>query len=133
MLGVASPHPSPLPEGEGADRRRGTLMRQSRNAAARVDGAASLADITSVLDEPEYRVEGPLKVSGRARYTADIRLPGTLSAKFLKSPHAHALIRSVDTSAAKRLPGVHAVLTGEDIGPRRAGKVLWDWPALAYE
>ncbi len=108
-------------------------MPESRNAAARVDGAATLEDITAVLDQPEYRIEGPLKVSGRARYTADIQLPGMLYAKFLKSPHAHALIRSADTSAAKRLPGVHAVLTGADIGPRRAGKVLWDWPALAYE
>src|SRR5712692_7083516 len=109
------------------------MRETSRNAAARVDGAASLADIVEVMDEPEYRVEGPLKVTGRARYSADIQLPGTLWAKFLKSPHPHALIRSVDTSAAKKLPGVHAVLTGADIGPKRHGKVLWDWPVLAYE
>src|SRR5437763_16996112 len=105
--------------------------RGRRSAGARGDGAAALADILSVLDEPRYRVEGPLKVSGRARYTADIQLPGTLWARFLKSTLPHALITSIDTSEARKLPGVHAVLTGADIGPKRHGKVLWDWPVLA--
>lgn len=85
------------------------------------------------LAEPEYRVEGPLKVSGTARYTSDISLPGTLRARFLISPHPHALIRSIDTSDARNVAGVHAVLTGQDIGPRRVGKVLYDWPVLAWE
>ncbi len=85
------------------------------------------------LSEPEYRVEGPLKVTGSARYTADIKLPGMLWAKFHMSPFAHARIVSIDTSAARAVPGVHAVLTGRDIGLRRFGKVLYDWPVLAYD
>lgn len=82
--------------------------------------------------EPEYRVEGPLKVTGRARYSADVRLPGMLWARFAMSRLPHARIVSIDTSAALAVPGVHAVLTGADIGPRRFGRVLYDWPVLAY-
>ncbi|MCI4331735.1 MAG: xanthine dehydrogenase family protein molybdopterin-binding subunit [Thermoplasmata archaeon] len=58
-------------------------------------------------------VEGPLKVSGRAEYTDDIKRSGMLVGRLLRSPHAHARIRSVDVEAARRLPGVFAVLTGE--------------------
>ena len=58
-------------------------------------------------------VEGPLKVTGRAEYTDDLRRPGMLVGRLLRSPYAHARILSIDTSRAKALPGVHAVLTGE--------------------
>jgi CO/xanthine dehydrogenase Mo-binding subunit len=87
----------------------------------------------AALAEPEYRVEGPWKVTGRARYTSDRDLPGLLRARFLASPVPHALIRLIDTAAARAVPGVHAVLTGTDIGPRRFGKTLYDQPVLAYE
>jgi len=60
------------------------------------------------------RIEGPEKVTGRAQYSSDVRLPGQLVARVLRSPHAHARLRRLDTSAALRLPGVHAVLTRED-------------------
>ncbi len=53
----------------------------------------------------------PEKLTGEAKYTADIRLPGMLHGKILRSPHAHARILAIDTSAAARLPGVYAVLT----------------------
>ena len=56
----------------------------------------------------------PEKLTGEAKYTADIRLPGMLHGKILRSPHAHARILAVDASAAARLPGVHAVLTPFD-------------------
>src|SRR5206468_2500535 len=85
------------------------------------------------FDTPEYRVEGPLKVTGRARYTGDVRLPGMLWAKFLLSPHPHARIVGIDTSAAKAVQGVRAVLTGQDIGLRRFGRLLFDWPVLAFD
>jgi len=70
---------------------------------------------------PEYRllghripyIEGPLKVTGRAEYTDDIRRPGMIVARLLRSPWPHARLRSIDTSAARALPGVFAVLTGE--------------------
>ena len=52
------------------------------------------------------------KVTGKGLYTDDLRLPGMLVGKILHSPHAHARIRSIDISAAQRLPGVHAVVTG---------------------
>jgi 4-hydroxybenzoyl-CoA reductase subunit alpha len=58
-------------------------------------------------------VEGPLKVTGRAAYTDDLRRPGMLIGRLLRSPWAHARITSLDVSAARAMPGVHAVLTGE--------------------
>src|SRR5438309_604939 len=96
-------------------------------------GALRTEDVARALEKPEYRLDGPFKVSGRARYVSDVRLPGTLFAKFLQSPHPHARIRAVNTSAAKAVPGVHAVLTGQDIGRRFMGRVLYDWPVLAYD
>ncbi|MGA8303274.1 MAG: xanthine dehydrogenase family protein molybdopterin-binding subunit [Thermoplasmata archaeon] len=58
-------------------------------------------------------IEGPLKVTGRAEYTDDIRRPGMLVARLLRSPWPHARLRAIDTSAARAFPGVYAVLTGE--------------------
>ena len=52
---------------------------------------------------------------GRGRYVDDVSLPGQLHAAFVRSPHAHARIASIDTSRAAAMPGVHAVLTGADI------------------
>jgi xanthine dehydrogenase YagR molybdenum-binding subunit len=57
------------------------------------------------------RVEGPEKVTGRARYAADVRLEGQLFARVLRSPLPHARIRRIDVSRAQALPGVHAVLS----------------------
>jgi CO/xanthine dehydrogenase Mo-binding subunit len=57
------------------------------------------------------RLEGAEKVSGRARYAYDVRLPGQLYARVLRSPHPHARIAEIDASKAEELPGVHAVLT----------------------
>src|SRR5438270_7742077 len=65
----------------------------------------------SVVGKSFPRVEGPEKVTGRARYAGDIRLPGQLYARVLRSPHPHARIRRIDTSRAEALPGVHAVLS----------------------
>jgi CO/xanthine dehydrogenase Mo-binding subunit/aerobic-type carbon monoxide dehydrogenase small subunit (CoxS/CutS family) len=61
---------------------------------------------------------GPDVVQGRARYTLDIAQPGLLHIKLLRSPHAHALIREIDISAASAMPGVHAVLTFKDAPAR---------------
>ena len=76
------------------------------------------------------RPDGPEKVTGRVQYVADIQAKGLLHAKLLRSPHAHAKIVSIDTSAAKALPGVRAVITAKDIphlkkkAPTRAHAVL---------
>jgi CO/xanthine dehydrogenase Mo-binding subunit len=87
-----------------------------------------------LFDVDEIRVEGRSKVSGKTAYTADIRLPDMLWAAFTTSPLAHARIVAIDTSAAQRVPGVHAVLTSADIGPgRRSGRRLYDLPVLAYD
>ncbi len=76
-----------------------------------------------VLSEVEYNVvgkrhirpDGVDKVTGRAQYGADIQLAGLLQAKILRSPHAHARVKSIDTSEAAAFPGVHAVVTARDL------------------
>jgi 4-hydroxybenzoyl-CoA reductase subunit alpha len=59
-------------------------------------------------------VDGPDKVSGRAKYTADLIVPGMLAGRIYRSPYSHAEILDVDVSAAARLPGVKAIVTGAD-------------------
>jgi 4-hydroxybenzoyl-CoA reductase subunit alpha len=59
-------------------------------------------------------VDGPEKVTGRAKYTADVIRPGVLAGHIYRSPYAHAEILDVDVSAAARLPGVKAIVTGAD-------------------
>ena len=63
------------------------------------------------------RHDGVDKVTGRANYGADVTLPGMLWGKVLRSPHAHARVLRIDTSAAAALPGVKAVVTGADLPP----------------
>jgi CO/xanthine dehydrogenase Mo-binding subunit len=76
------------------------------------------------------RPDGPEKVTGQVQYVADIKPKGMLHAKLLRSPHAHARIVKIDTSRAKALPGVRAILTARDIpelkrkAPTRAHAVL---------
>ena len=60
-------------------------------------------------------VEGLERVTGRAQYTGDLTLPGMLHIRPVLSPYAHAAIRSIDTSAARAIPGVVAVLTAQDL------------------
>jgi CO/xanthine dehydrogenase Mo-binding subunit len=61
------------------------------------------------------RPDGADKVTGRAAYAADATMPGMIWGKILRSPHAHARIRSIDTSKAEKLPGVKAVMTAKDL------------------
>ncbi len=68
-----------------------------------------------VVGTRPVRHDGADKVTGRAVYGADVLLPATLHAAVLRSPHAHARILSIDTSAAERMEGVHAVVTAEDL------------------
>jgi xanthine dehydrogenase molybdenum-binding subunit len=69
----------------------------------------------TVVGKRPIRPDGAEKVTGQARYGADIRLPGMLYGKILRSPHAHARIKSVDTRHAEELPGVHAIVTAADL------------------
>lgn len=61
------------------------------------------------------RVDGPAKATGQAVYTVDVKLPDMLYGKILRSPHPHARLLKIDTGAAERLPGVKAVITGEEL------------------
>ena len=71
------------------------------------------------------------KITGAARFTDDYRFPGMLYARTLRAGIPHARIRSIDTAAARALPGVHAVLTHEDVPGRNLhGLVTIDWPVL---
>ena len=73
-------------------------------------------DITPVRNIGTYvpMVDGPEKVSGRAKYTADLILPGMLAARIFRSPYSHAEILDVDVTEAAKLPGVKAIVTGSD-------------------
>lgn len=86
-----------------------------------------------VLGNPSPRVDGYAKVTGKAGYTTDKSLPGMLWSKCLRSPYPHARIISIDVSKAIALPGVHAVLTGEDVKGVLYGRRMRDVPVLAYE
>src|SRR5687768_16909099 len=68
----------------------------------------------SVIGTRPIRPDGIEKVTGKAQYGADIRLPGLIHGRILRSPHAHAKIVSIDTSAAEAFPGVMAVVTHMD-------------------
>lgn len=71
-------------------------------------------DLKVIGTNPEERPDAVDKVTGKALYAADINLPGQLIGKVLRSPHAHANIRSIDTSEALKLPGVKAVVCRDD-------------------
>ena len=89
-----------------------------------------MAEIRSV-GIPSPRVEGEEKVGGKALYAVDFVLPDILWVKVLRSPIAHGKIKRIDITAAQRLPGVKAVLTGQDITGVRIGKKIVDIPLLA--
>src|SRR6476661_6054069 len=82
------------------------------------------------VGKPIKRTEDPRMIQGLAHYVDDIKLPDTLHAVFLRSIHAHARIKSIDVSAAAKLPGVVAVYTGKDIsqkiGPVPCGAAIPD-------
>jgi CO/xanthine dehydrogenase Mo-binding subunit len=67
-----------------------------------------------VVGTRPIRPDGADKVTGRARFGADMKMAGQLSGKVLRSPHAHAVLKSIDVSAAAKLPGVKAIVTRED-------------------
>src|ERR1700688_2768486 len=66
-------------------------------------------------------------ITGKGQYTDDISRPGQTHIHFLRSPHAHAKIKSIDAKAAKGMPGVLAVLTGEDLAADKIGGLICGW------
>jgi len=79
------------------------------------------------------RVEGAEKVAGKTQYAADIGVPDALWAKVLRSPLPHARVIKVDTSRARELPGVHAVISGADLPQVLVGLRMKDMPILARD
>jgi len=75
----------------------------------------------SVIGQRVHRVDGPDKVTGRAKYTFDMVLPNMLYGKILRSPYPHARILNIDTSKAEKQIGVKAVVTGKDTPGRKQG------------
>jgi len=84
-----------------------------------------------VLGNPTPRVEGEEKVTGRAKYAADITLPGMLWGRLLRSPIPYGRIKRIDASRARQLRGVKAVVSGEDVTGLKIGRRLYDMPILA--
>jgi len=79
--------------------------------------AASGSDGHKSFGERVTRLEDPALITGRGRFADDIRLPGAAHAAFVRSPHAHALIRSIESSAARAIDGVVAIYTLDDFRP----------------
>ena len=79
------------------------------------------------------RLEDPALLRGQGRFIDDIRLPDQLEAAFVRSPHGHAAIRAIDKAAALALPGVHAVLTLDDLRPHlRIDRLAVGLPSPSY-
>src|SRR5436190_10865818 len=66
-------------------------------------------------------------ITGKGQYTDDVSRPGQTYIHFIRSPHAHAKIRSIDSSAATGMPGVVAVLTGADLAADKIGNLICGW------
>jgi carbon-monoxide dehydrogenase large subunit len=87
--------------------------------------------MTQVVGRPTPRVEGRLKVTGRALYSADLNVPGIVWGKVLRSPISYGRINSIDVSKAREVPGVKAVITGKEVTGLRIGRCIYDTPVLA--
>ncbi len=85
----------------------------------------------SVVGTRIPKVDALPKAVGEAKFATDIYLPGMLWAKVLRSPHAHARIRSINVDRAKTLPGVKAVLTAADVPDQRYGALVLDMGIFA--
>lgn len=92
---------------------------------------------TAAIGRSWPRADGPEKVTGRALYTADLALPGLLHARILRSPLAHARVAAIDATRARRVPGVRAVLTRDELpadpARRRYGAILRDQGVVAVD
>jgi CO/xanthine dehydrogenase Mo-binding subunit len=85
----------------------------------------------SVVGKSIFRLDALDKVTGRAKYCEDLKMPGMLYGKVLRSPYPHAHITSIDTSRAENMSGVRAVITGRDVPEKRYGPSVFDQHVLA--
>ena len=97
---------------------------------ARADAGARSNSSDTLIGTRIPKKDAPQKASGRTRYIGDINVPGQLCGKILRSGQVHARIRSIDVSAARALPGVHAVITAADVPWQRPIGVAKDHPPL---
>ncbi|MBI4279087.1 MAG: xanthine dehydrogenase family protein molybdopterin-binding subunit [Armatimonadetes bacterium] len=99
------------------------------------EGKGGAAAPVDVVGTPVSRVDALDKVTGAAKYTGDLIVPGMLYGKVLRSPFPHARIICVDASAAERIPGVRAVLTGRDLADLDPyyGHAVRDRPVVAID
>jgi carbon-monoxide dehydrogenase large subunit len=88
---------------------------------------------SSIIGARVGRVEGADKVSGQATYGADVHFKEALWGKILRSPYAHARIKSIDVSKAEKVPGVRAIVTGKDEPEHYQGKSIRDIPVLCWD
>jgi CO/xanthine dehydrogenase Mo-binding subunit len=88
---------------------------------------------SSVIGASVGQIEGPDKVTGRSKYAGDVTLPGMLWGRILRSPIPHGRIKSIDASKAWSVPGVKAVITGQDVPGHYIGKILRDMPVLCWD
>ncbi|HJZ43833.1 MAG TPA: xanthine dehydrogenase family protein molybdopterin-binding subunit [Hyphomicrobiaceae bacterium] len=82
---------------------------------------------TTGIGAPVRRKEDQRFITGKGQYTDDINRPGQAYAVFVRSPHAHANIKSIDASAAQKAPGCLAVYTGADIAKDKVGGLICGW------
>ena len=92
-----------------------------------------MAKAQSIIGAGVGRVEGAEKVSGQAVYAADVPFPDALWGKILRSPYPHARILNIDTSKARKIAGVKAVVTGKDEPGHYVGKSIRDIPVLCWD
>src|ERR1700712_1636669 len=72
-------------------------------------------------------------ITGRGRYVDDIKILGMTHAHFIRSPHGHAKVKSIDSSAAMEMPGVVGVLTGQQIVDDKVGNLIWGWAVSSQD
>ncbi|MBI3989926.1 MAG: molybdopterin-dependent oxidoreductase [candidate division NC10 bacterium] len=86
-----------------------------------------MATTTKLFGSRIKRREDPRLITGKGNFVDDVKLPGTTSAAFVRSPHAHARIRAINTAPAKAAPGVVAVYTGKDLVEGKVGGLPCGW------
>jgi CO/xanthine dehydrogenase Mo-binding subunit len=99
-----------------------------------MSSTVEITPVEGLIGTSPPRLDAWEKVTGRILYAGDMTMPGMLHAKILWSAHPHALIRRIDTTAARAMLGVHAVLTHKDVaGPNRYGVAVLDQRVLAQD
>ncbi|MEE9185757.1 MAG: xanthine dehydrogenase family protein molybdopterin-binding subunit, partial [Candidatus Binatia bacterium] len=93
------------------------------------------AQTLRVVGRAQSRVDGEVKVTGKALYTVDVGLPGMIHGRILRSPYPHARLLKVNASKAEKLPGVVAVITRDDLASLNSyyGAAYKDQPIVATD